>query len=245
VECTPDGKRPKKRSGGQVGYACEFLARYWLKAISWHAIIAMNSPLQALGIDRLSVEDRIALATAIWESIAAEPHQPLLTEAQRRELRRRLADHAAPMMSSPGNRSRPRPSPGSSDEPSDRFPAGCASGVRRRGGHDRSRGPMETAIDYIICKPGVCGGKPCIAGTRIRVQDIFVWHELQGQSADEIVSKFPHLTMAGVYAALAYYWDHRDEIRQQMYDETAFVERMKLNYPSLLEQKRADRLEHI
>lgn len=55
----------------------------------------MTPTLQALGIDRLSVEDRIALATAIWESIAAEPHPPLLTEAQRLELKRRLADHAA------------------------------------------------------------------------------------------------------------------------------------------------------
>jgi putative addiction module component (TIGR02574 family) len=55
----------------------------------------MVATLQALGIDRMSVEDRIALATAIWDSIAAEPHPPLLTEAQRRELDRRLADHAA------------------------------------------------------------------------------------------------------------------------------------------------------
>jgi putative addiction module component (TIGR02574 family) len=55
----------------------------------------MIATLQTLGIDRMSIEDRIALATAIWESIAAEPHPPLLTEAQRRELDRRLADHAA------------------------------------------------------------------------------------------------------------------------------------------------------
>ena len=55
----------------------------------------MAPTLQALGIDRMSVEDRIALATAIWDSIAAEPHPPLLTETQRRELERRLADHAA------------------------------------------------------------------------------------------------------------------------------------------------------
>jgi putative addiction module component (TIGR02574 family) len=55
----------------------------------------MAPTLQALGIDQLSVEERIALATAIWDSIAAEPHAPLLTEAQRLELERRLADHAA------------------------------------------------------------------------------------------------------------------------------------------------------
>lgn len=55
----------------------------------------MAPTLQALGIDRMSVQDRIALATAIWDSIADEPHSPLLTEAQRLELERRLADHAA------------------------------------------------------------------------------------------------------------------------------------------------------
>jgi putative addiction module component (TIGR02574 family) len=55
----------------------------------------MAPTLQSLGIDRMSLEDRIALATAIWDSIAAEPHPPLLTEAQRLELERRLADHAA------------------------------------------------------------------------------------------------------------------------------------------------------
>jgi putative addiction module component (TIGR02574 family) len=46
-------------------------------------------------IDRLCVDKRIALAQALWDSIAAEPHPPLLTEAQRQELERRLADHQA------------------------------------------------------------------------------------------------------------------------------------------------------
>jgi putative addiction module component (TIGR02574 family) len=55
----------------------------------------MPPTLEALGIDRLSVEDRIALALAIWDSIAAEPHPPLITEAQRQELQRRLDDHQA------------------------------------------------------------------------------------------------------------------------------------------------------
>jgi putative addiction module component (TIGR02574 family) len=55
----------------------------------------MPPTLEALGIDRLSVEDRIALAVAIWDSIAAQPHPPLLTEAQRQELQRRLDDHQA------------------------------------------------------------------------------------------------------------------------------------------------------
>jgi uncharacterized protein (DUF433 family) len=97
----------------------------------------------------------------------------------------------------------------------------------------------QTEITHIVSKPNVCGGRPCIAGTRIRVQDVYVWHELQGQSADEIVSRFPQLTMADVYAALSHYWDHRDEMQRQMHEETDFVEQMKQKYPSLLKEKLA------
>ncbi len=85
----------------------------------------------------------------------------------------------------------------------------------------------------IQCQPGVCGGRPCVAGTRIRVQDVFVWHELQWQSADEIVSRFPQLTMADVYAALSYYWDHRDEIQRDMQAESDLVTRLRQQSVSL------------
>jgi uncharacterized protein (DUF433 family) len=97
----------------------------------------------------------------------------------------------------------------------------------------------QIQIDRIVSKPSVCGGRPCIAGSRIRVQDIYVWHELQGLSADQIVSNYPHLSMADVYAALAYYWDHQHEMQMQMQEESAFVEQMKAKYPSLLKEKLA------
>jgi uncharacterized protein (DUF433 family) len=76
---------------------------------------------------------------------------------------------------------------------------------------------------HIEITPGICGGKPRIAGTRIRVQDVYVWHELQGKTADAIVVEFPQLSMADVYAALAYLWDHCAEIAQQMQAEEDFV----------------------
>lgn len=52
----------------------------------------MLPKLAALGIDRMSVEERIALVNAIWDSIAADSHPPLLTETQCSELTRRLED---------------------------------------------------------------------------------------------------------------------------------------------------------
>jgi uncharacterized protein (DUF433 family) len=104
----------------------------------------------------------------------------------------------------------------------------------------RYDGAMEpTFIKHIESKPGVCGGKPCIAGTRIRVQDIYVWHELQGKTPDEIISDFPQLSLADVYAALAYYWDNREEIQRQMKEAETLVETMKQKYPSKLRAKLA------
>jgi putative addiction module component (TIGR02574 family) len=57
----------------------------------------MSPTVQSLGIDRLSREQRIALVQEIWDTIAAESAPPMLTEAQRRELQRRVAeDDASP-----------------------------------------------------------------------------------------------------------------------------------------------------
>ena len=97
------------------------------------------------------------------------------------------------------------------------------------------------STEHIVATPGTCGGKPRIAGTRIRVQDIYVWYELQGQSVEEIITNFSHLTMAGVYAALAYFWDHRDEILEQIKEQELFVAEMKRQNPSILTQKRRAR----
>ena len=71
------------------------------------------------------------------------------------------------------------------------------------------------------------------------MQDIYIWHELQGLSADEIVSRFPQITMADVYAALTYYWDHRDEIQLQMQNDADFIENLKQKYPSALNKNLA------
>src|SRR2546426_8649450 len=55
-------------------------------------------------------------------------------------------------------------------------------------------------------------GVPCIDGTRHRVIDIVADHVAHGYSAAQIVEQYPDLTLAQVYAALAYYYDHEDEL---------------------------------
>ena len=91
--------------------------------------------------------------------------------------------------------------------------------------------------EHIEITPGVCGGKPRIAGHRIRVQDIAIWHEMMGLSPDEIVYHYPSITLADVYAALAYYHDHLEEIRQNIQESEEFAQELAQKTPSLLQQK--------
>lgn len=98
----------------------------------------------------------------------------------------------------------------------------------------------RSSVGHIEASPEVCGGKPRIAGTRIRVQDIVAMHEWHGMSADEIVSGYPHVSLADVYAALAYYHDHRDEIDQHIKDDEQFVEQFRQKYLTERSGKDAD-----
>ena len=90
----------------------------------------------------------------------------------------------------------------------------------------------STVLDrHIVITPGLAGGKPHIAGHRITVQNIVVWHEYMGKSADEISAEYD-LGLADVYAALAYYFDHRDDIEQSINDDAAFIEALRAQSPS-------------
>jgi uncharacterized protein (DUF433 family) len=90
----------------------------------------------------------------------------------------------------------------------------------------------ETLTVHITKTPGICGGKACIAGHRIRVIDIVVWHEMRGYSPDEIVDIFPGITLADVYAALAYYFDHREEIEAEFRSQEQWTQWVKSNAQS-------------
>ena len=80
-----------------------------------------------------------------------------------------------------------------------------------------------------------------IAGTRIRVQDIYVDSEVLGKSAEEIVAALPHLTLAQVHAALSYYFDHREEILDELRQDEQFLVLMKAQTgPGPLEMKLRD-----
>jgi uncharacterized protein (DUF433 family) len=52
---------------------------------------------------------------------------------------------------------------------------------------------------------------PCVAGTRLRVQDV-VAHHKAGRSIQAIAADFPPHTRAEICSALAYYYDHKEEM---------------------------------
>ncbi|MBN2579284.1 MAG: DUF433 domain-containing protein [Pirellulales bacterium] len=93
----------------------------------------------------------------------------------------------------------------------------------------------KTLDQLIEITPGVAGGKPRIAGHRITVQNIAIWHERLGRSADEIAVEYD-LSLTEIYAALAYYFSHREEIDRTIAESESFVEEMKRTTPSKIKK---------
>jgi uncharacterized protein (DUF433 family) len=86
----------------------------------------------------------------------------------------------------------------------------------------------HTLIQHIEIRKNRDGqDRAYIAGTRVRVQDIYVDSEVLGRSPEEIVASMPHLSLAQVHAALAYYFDHRDEVLAELRQDEEFVAAMK------------------
>jgi uncharacterized protein (DUF433 family) len=86
---------------------------------------------------------------------------------------------------------------------------------------------------HIAISQDVAGGKPRIAGHRITVQHIVIWHERMGLSADEIASNHG-LSLADVYAALTYYYDHRQEIDEAILADESYVTELRERIKSKL-----------
>lgn len=92
------------------------------------------------------------------------------------------------------------------------------------------------SLNYIEITPDVCGGRPRIAGHRITVADLAVMYIKMGYSLEEIAGKYD-LSIASVYAAMAYYFEHRAEIDCRLKEDAEFVEKFQQQHPSKLQAK--------
>jgi uncharacterized protein (DUF433 family) len=78
---------------------------------------------------------------------------------------------------------------------------------------------LKTEHPHIVKVPGVAGGEPVIAGTRVGVA--FIARLVQaGEEPSEIVAAYPSLAPAAVYDAVSYYLDHREEIDELIADSS-------------------------
>jgi len=90
--------------------------------------------------------------------------------------------------------------------------------------------------NYIESTTDTRGGKPRISDTRITVADIVLMHRRLGRALEEIAGTYD-LPLAAVYAAMSYYYDHKDEIDQSLDEEESMAEAFKKNNPSRLREK--------
>jgi uncharacterized protein (DUF433 family) len=69
---------------------------------------------------------------------------------------------------------------------------------------------------YIVSDPTVCGGSPRIEGTRIAVRTVVIATLLHGQTPEQLLQHYPHLSLAAIHDALSYYYDHREVMDREI-----------------------------
>jgi len=83
---------------------------------------------------------------------------------------------------------------------------------------------IKTCYEHIIIGED---GVPTIAGTTMKVIELVAEKLAYGWSPEEIHLQHPYLSMGQVHAALAYYWDHAEELDKDMADRLKRVEEIR------------------
>jgi uncharacterized protein (DUF433 family) len=92
---------------------------------------------------------------------------------------------------------------------------------------------MSTEIGTLLVRsPDVCGGRLRIDGTRITVNQLVVWYK-QGYAPEEIADQYPHLTLAQVFTALAYYHANREEVEADLAAERLEADQLEQEYQGI------------
>ncbi|MFN0093937.1 MAG: DUF433 domain-containing protein [Dehalococcoidia bacterium] len=82
----------------------------------------------------------------------------------------------------------------------------------------------------VTCTPGVQGGQPCVAGTRMPVR-MLVWRvEGEGLSPEAVADDYAGITTRDVYAALAFYYANRERLDQEWAEDDEDAGRMEAEY---------------
>ena len=90
---------------------------------------------------------------------------------------------------------------------------------------------MSTAVAPILHIRTDDRGIAFVDGTGIKVKQLVSFHQAWGWSPEEIQRNFPHLSLGQIYAALAYYHDHREQIDAEIEDDQSDAERIANQFP--------------
>ena len=89
---------------------------------------------------------------------------------------------------------------------------------------------------HIEVDSAVCAGQPHIRGTRITVALIAREVESLRLSPDEVIAAHPHLSLAQVHAALAYFYDHRDEMETALREAGEIEASLRERFPARIKE---------
>ena len=79
---------------------------------------------------------------------------------------------------------------------------------------------QQTRHPYIAQRPGVQGAEPTVRGTRIPVRAIVQYVLRQGIAPEALIKEFSRLSLAAIYDALSFYYDHRILLDKLMRQQT-------------------------
>lgn len=94
---------------------------------------------------------------------------------------------------------------------------------------------IKTNYEHIILDKDI----PFIAGTSTKVIELVINSKAYGWSPEELHFQHPHLTLGQIYSALAYYWDHKEELEHDIERRLERVDRIKrtTTAPTKLERR--------
>ena len=69
---------------------------------------------------------------------------------------------------------------------------------------------------------------PFITGTSMKVVELVTSIQAYGWSPEELHYQYPHLSMSQIYSALAYYWEHKEEIDADLKRRFEYSEKLRL-----------------
>jgi uncharacterized protein (DUF433 family) len=83
---------------------------------------------------------------------------------------------------------------------------------------------ITTPYEHIVVEDK---GVALIAGSQMKLAQLVSEVMAYGWSPEELHFQHPYLSMGQIHSALAYYWDHEEEINQQIEDDLQYSDRMR------------------